>query len=233
VLLLAIDTSTSAIAVALHDGERVLAERSTIDARRHTEHVAPGITAVLADAGRTAADVTAVAVGVGPGPFTGLRVGMVTATVFGHARGIPVHGVCSLDALAHEAAATGAVHGEFVVATDARRKEVYWARYAVEPADGGARAVRLTGPAVDYPATVAEVLAGAPVVGRGALLYPDLLGPQVGPLDVGAGHLAAVALEAVAARTALPVEPLYLRRPDAAPAHPRKPVTQAAPHGRA
>jgi tRNA threonylcarbamoyl adenosine modification protein YeaZ len=233
VLLLAIDTSTSAIAVALHDGERVLAERSTIDARHHTEHVAPSITAVLDDAGRSAADVTAVAVGVGPGPFTGLRVGMVTATVFGHARGIPVHGVCSLDALAHEAVASGAAQGELVVATDARRKEVYWARYAAEPAGDGVRARRLTDPAVDYPATVAEQLGGAPVVGRGALLYPDLLGPQTGPLDVSAGHLAAVALAALEAGTALPVEPLYLRRPDAAPSHPRKPVTQAAPHGRA
>ena len=234
-LLLAIDTSTSAIAVALHDGRRVLAERSTIDARHHTEHVAPSITAVLDDSGRSAADVSAVAVGVGPGPFTGLRVGMVTATVFGHARGIPVHGVCSLDALAHEAVATGAVQGEFVVATDARRKEVYWARYAAEPAepaDGGPRARRLTDPAVDYPATVAELLDGAPVVGRGAVLYPDLLGPQAGPLDVSAGHLAAVALRALDAGTTLPVEPLYLRRPDAAPSHPRKPVTQAAPHGR-
>jgi tRNA threonylcarbamoyl adenosine modification protein YeaZ len=236
VLLLAIDTSTSAIAVALHDGRRVLAERSTIDARHHTEHVAPSITAVLDEAGRSAAEVSAVAVGVGPGPFTGLRVGMVTATVFGHARGIAVHGVCSLDALAHEAVATGAVQGELVVATDARRKEVYWARYAAEPAEsagGGPRARRLTDPAVDYPATVAEQLDGAPVVGRGALLYPDLLGPQTGPLDVSAGHLAAVALRALDEGTVLPVEPLYLRRPDAAPSHPRKPVTQAAPHGRA
>lgn len=232
-LLLAIDTSTSAIAVALHDGERVLAERSTIDARHHTEHVAPGIAAVLDDAGRTPADVTTVAVGVGPGPFTGLRVGMVTATVFGHARGVPVHGVCSLDALAHEAAATGAVTSEFVVATDARRKEVYWARYAVEASDGGAGARRLTDPAVDYPATVAELLVGAPVVGRGAQLYPELLGPGTGPLDVSAGHLAVVALRALDEGAALPVEPLYLRRPDAAPSHPRKPVTQAAPHGRA
>jgi tRNA threonylcarbamoyl adenosine modification protein YeaZ len=230
VLLLAIDTSTSAIAVALHDGTNVVAERSTIDARRHTEHVAPSITAVLAEAGRSASEVTAVAVGVGPGPFTGLRVGMVTAAVFGHARGIPVHGVCSLDALAHEAARGGAVAGELVVATDARRKEVYWARYAVEPGRG---ARRLTGPAVDYPATVADALDGAPVVGRGALLYPDLLGPQAGPLDVSAAALAEVALAAAEAGASLPVEPLYLRRPDAAPAHPRKPALPAARPGRA
>ena len=95
---------------------------------------------------------------------------MVTASVFAHARGIPVHGVCSLDALAHEAARTGAVEGEFVVATDARRKEVYWARYAAVPGEGGAapRARRLTGPAVDYLATVGDAAEGAPVVGRGA-----------------------------------------------------------------
>ena len=233
-LLLALDTSTSAITVAVHDGGRVLAERSTLDPRRHTEHVAPSIAAVLAEAGRTAADVTAVAVGVGPGPFTGLRVGMVTASVFGYARGIPVHGVCSLDALAHEAASVGAVQGEFVVATDARRKEVYWARYAVEPGAAGrpGRARRLTDPAVDYPATVGEALNGASVVGRGAVLYPDLLSPQAGPLDVSAAALAEVALAELASGQHLPVEPLYLRRPDAAPAHARKPALPAAPQGR-
>jgi tRNA threonylcarbamoyl adenosine modification protein YeaZ len=235
VLLLAIDTSTSAIAVALHDGTRALAEHTTLDARRHTEHVAPGITAVLAEAGRRPQDVEAVAVGVGPGPFTGLRVGMVTAAVFAHARGIPVHGVCSLDALAHEAARAGAVSGEFVVATDARRKEVYWARYAAVPgtAGSGSRAVRLTDPAVDYPAAVGERLAGAPVVGRGPMLYPTDLGTTAGPLDVSAAALAEVALAELAEGRELPVEPLYLRRPDAAPSHPRKPALPAARDGRA
>lgn len=219
-LLLAIDTSTSAIAVALHDGVSAVAERSTLDARRHTEQVAPGIVAALADAGRSATEVTAVAVGTGPGPFTGLRVGMVTATTFAFARGIPVYGVCSLDVLAHQAAAQGDVDGEFVVATDARRKEVYWARYAVEP--GRARA--LTEPVVDYPAVLAASLGGAPVVGRGAVLYPDLLAPAAGPLDVSAVSLAEVALAAIAAGESLPVEPRYLRRPDAQPAAARKPA---------
>ena len=233
-LLLAIDTSTSAIAVALHDGTRTLAEHTTLDARRHTEHVAPGIAAVLAEAGKTPEDVDAVAVGVGPGPFTGLRVGMVTAAVFAHARGIPVHGVCSLDALAHGAVRSGAVDAEFVVATDARRKEVYWARYAAVPGTGGAgrRAVRLTDPAVDYPARVGEMLGGAPVVGRGPLLYPEDLAPAAGPLDVSASALAEVALAELAEGRDLPVEPLYLRRPDAAPSHPRKPALPAARDGR-
>ena len=74
-ILLAMDTSTSAITVAVHDGSRVLAERSVIDARAHTEHLAPLIESVLGAAGLTPTDVTDVAVGVGPGPFTGLRVG--------------------------------------------------------------------------------------------------------------------------------------------------------------
>ena len=128
-LLLAIDTSTSAITVALR-GEGLATAATVLDARGHTEHLAPLVTEVLESAERTPADVTDVAVGTGPGPFTGLRVGIVTALVFGHARGVPVHGVCSLDALAFDAAALMG-EGEFLVATDARRKEVYWARYAV------------------------------------------------------------------------------------------------------
>ncbi len=220
-LLLAIDTSTSAIAVALHDGDRVLAESVTLDARRHTEHVAPGIETVLAEAGAEPGDVTAVAVGVGPGPFTGLRVGMVTGTVFAHTRGIPVHGVCSLDALALDASLRCSAGPEFVVATDARRREVYWARYA---ADAG-RPRRVTDPAVDYPATVAGALEGRAVVGRGGVLYPDLLTPSCGPLDVRAGAVAELAL----AGETMPVEPLYLRRPDAMPTAARKSTLQGRP----
>jgi tRNA threonylcarbamoyladenosine biosynthesis protein TsaB len=218
VLLLAIDTSTSAITVAVHDGTSMLAESSTIDARRHGEHLAPGILGVLQEAGRSAADVTAVVCGLGPGPFTGLRVGLVTARTFAFARGIPALGVCSLDALAHQAwregAVTGGAAGGFVVATDARRKEVYWARYDVT--DQGV--VRATEPAVSAPADVAAQLDGAPVVGRGGLLYPEVLPGRVGPLDVSAGHLADLAARLLAAGADLSdVEPLYLRRPDAVP----------------
>jgi len=223
VLLLAIDTSTTAITVALHDGERVLAETATLDARRHGEHLAPGIEAALGEAGATVADVTAVIAGTGPGPFTGLRVGLVTARTLAFARGIPVHGVCSLDAIAHQAwAERPAELGQsFLVATDARRKEVYWADYAVT--DGGPR--RVEGPAVDKPSDLVDRVAGRAVAGRGPLLYPDLLGDGVPPLDVSAGHLAAVAAARLAAGEELgPPEPLYLRRPDAAPSVTRKSV---------
>lgn len=151
-------------------------------------------------------DVTDIAVGVGPGPFTGLRVGVVTALTLGHTLNARTHGVCSLDTLAAEVVGPE----EFLVATDARRKEVYWARYR-----GGRR---VAGPAVDRPAAVAEQ--GLPVVGRGAALYADILTPAGGPLDPSAAVLARI----VAAGTVdtLPLEPLYLRRPDATP-QPRLP----------
>ncbi len=127
-VLLAFDTATAQVTVALHDGDRVVAEFAAGEAMRHGEMLAPGIADVLARAGAISQDVTAIAVGVGPGPFTGLRVGLVTARTMGLALGVPVYGVCSLDVLAAEAIDPGL--DDFVVATDARRKEVYLAAYA-------------------------------------------------------------------------------------------------------
>jgi tRNA threonylcarbamoyl adenosine modification protein YeaZ len=95
VLLLAFDTATPAVTAAVHDGERVLAETSTVDARRHGELLMPSIIGVLSQAGATMQDVTDVAVGTGPGPYTGLRVGLVTARVLGAVLGVPVHTPCS------------------------------------------------------------------------------------------------------------------------------------------
>jgi tRNA threonylcarbamoyladenosine biosynthesis protein TsaB len=221
VLLLAIDTATSAITVALHDGQSVLAEASTLDSRRHGEYVAPAMAEVLARAGRTAADVSAVVCGMGPGPFTGLRVGLVTARTFAFARGIPVFGVCSLDAMAHQAWLQGVagVGQSCVVATDARRKEVYWARYKITA--GGA--VRQGLPMVAKAGAIADQVRGLPVIGRGAVLYAESFGPRVGPLDVSAGALADLAARMIAAGEELPApEPMYLRRPDATPPPPRK-----------
>ncbi|HQH08162.1 MAG TPA: tRNA (adenosine(37)-N6)-threonylcarbamoyltransferase complex dimerization subunit type 1 TsaB [Phycicoccus sp.] len=215
---LGIDTSTSAIAVAVSDGDETLV-RERIDPLGHSEHLAPLIAEALQDSGIRPADLTMIAVGNGPGPFTGLRVGMVTGLTMGHALGIPVVGVCSLDVLAAQAdAADGS---EFLVASDARRKEVYWAVYA----GGSPFPVRLTDPAVSRPADLPESVRSLPSVGRGAVLYPDLLshehlarrgGGADGPvLDVDAGVLLAVVESRLAAGDDLPVEPLYLRRPDA------------------
>ena len=176
----------------------MLAERVTVDARAHAEQLTPNVLAALADAGLTVDDLGAVVVGCGPGPFTGLRVGMATAAAYGHALGIPVHGVCSLDAIGVDTT------GEALVVTDARRREVYWARYR----DG----VRIDGPAVDAPADVpadAQAVAGSP---EHAALF-DL--PRLAPVYPTAAGL----VRAVADWTAepAPLIPLYLRRPDAKP----------------
>lgn len=218
-LLLAFDTATPAITVALHDGDRVVAERTTVDARRQGELLSPHIAEVLAAAGAGPADLDRVAVGVGPGPFTGLRVGVVTARVMGAALGIDVVGVCTLDVLATEAVETQVVGNSFLVATDARRREVHWAGYDVV----AGRAVRVTGPGVSSPGDLARD--GRPVVGRGADLYAEWLGPRVGPVDPTAGVLASYAVAELAARRPLlDAVPLYLRRPDAVVPGPPKPV---------
>ncbi len=218
-LLLAFDTATPAVTVALHDGTRVLAERTTVDSRRQGELLAPYVAEVLAEAGAAPGDLSRVAVGVGPGPFTGLRVGVVTARVLAATLGIEAVGVCTLDVLAAEAVRSTGLTDSFLVATDARRREVHWAAYDVE----GDRAVRAGDPRVAAPADVP--VDGRPVVGRGAELYPDALGRPLGPLDPSAAVLAAlVSAELAAGRPLLPPVPLYLRRPDAVVPGPPKPV---------
>jgi len=208
-VLLALDTATPAVTVALHDGERVVAASSVVDAMRHGELLATGITALLDEAWVARQDLTAIAVGVGPGPFTGLRVGLVTARTLAFVLEIPVYGVCSLDVIAVQAAA--GIGADFVVATDARRKEVYLASY-----DDQGR--RLDGPEVVRPADAAT---DRPAAGEGAVLYPDAFPDRRGPELPSAGWLArAVAEELAELRDP---EPLYLRRPDAvAPAAPKR-----------
>ena len=189
-IILAIDTATPAVTAGIveFDGIDVLAERVTVDARAHAEQLTPNVLAALADARLTVEDLGAVVVGCGPGPFTGLRVGMATAAAYGHALGIPVHGVCSLDAIGIESAGTVS---DFLVVTDARRREVYWARYR----DG----VRVDGPAVNSPA---DVPGAAEALVRPAV-YPT-----------ASGLVRAVADFSVEPE---PLIPLYLRRPDAKP----------------
>jgi tRNA threonylcarbamoyladenosine biosynthesis protein TsaB len=220
VLLLAIDTSTTASTVALHDGAQVVSEVTTLDARAHAEYLAPGIRQTLADAGVSPAAVTDVVVGVGPGPFTGLRVGIVTGRTFAFALGIPVRGSCSLDALAHEAW-LGGQRGPLLVATDARRKEVYAAEFVLD--DSGLS--RVAGPLVAKAVDLDPTWRDLPVAGRGALLYPDAFSAPGAslPLDVSAGALADLTVRRLAAGGQPELdglEPLYLRRPDAAPAPP-------------
>lgn len=208
-MLLAFDTASPLVSVALYDadasldGGGLVTEHLAERPMKHAEQLAPLIDLAMTTAGIVRQDLTAIAVGTGPGPFTGLRVGLVTARTLAFALDIPVYGVCSLDALAIEAVDTGAVTGDFVVATDARRKEVYLARY-------DAAGTRLDGPLVDKPAVLAT---DAPVVGQGALLYPESFPHRVGPEAPSAGWLARCVAEERAELT--DPEPLYLRRPDA------------------
>jgi tRNA threonylcarbamoyladenosine biosynthesis protein TsaB len=212
-VLLAFDTATPAVTVALYDGRQVVAQRTTVDAMRHGELLAPSISDVLAEAGLVRQDLTAIAVGVGPGPFTGLRVGLMTARTLAAVLEIPVYGVCTLDVLAAEAVDAGTVDGPFHVATDARRKEVYLASYDVS-------GVRLGGPEVAKPAAVAT---DEPVVGRGALLYADAFPDRRLPENPSAGVLARVVAEE---RVELcDPEPMYLRRPDTSAPHQPKTVS--------
>ena len=197
-VLLAFDTATPQVSAAVFADGAVLAEATSDRSMKHGEQLAPLIDRVLADSGLTRGEITSIAVGVGPGPFTGLRVGLVTARTLGLALDVPVHGVCTLDVLAAEAA----LPGESVVATDARRKEVYLARYV----DGR----RVEGPLVERPGMLATTL---PVVGEGASLYPDDFPNAVGPLRPSAAWLARVV--AAGSVELLDPEPLYLRRPDA------------------
>lgn len=200
-LVLALDTSTPAVTAGIVRREdlSVLAQRVTVDARAHAERLTPNVVAALADAELTMADLDAVVVGCGPGPFTGLRAGMATAAAYGHALGIPVHGVCSLDAIGVRTT------GDTLVVTDARRREVYWARYR----DG----IRTGGPGVDAPA---DVDPGAAQQAAGSPEHAAAFGlPVCEPVyPTPAGLVAAVGDWS---DEPVPLVALYLRRPDAKP----------------
>lgn len=197
-MIVAIDTS-SAISVALTDdaASQARARRSVFAPRGHAELLSDLVREAMDEAGASRGDVTAVVVGTGPAPFTGLRVGLVTARMLALAWGVPVWGVCSLDAL-------GVEHRDALVLGDARRREVYWARYR----DG----VRVGGPDVASPADVARE-PGEAIVGRGGTLYPDAF-PGAVEADPDPLWLARAALAARERGEELGTEPLYLRRPD-------------------
>ena len=225
-LVLTLDTATPAVTAGVvrveRDGIEVRSERVVLDARRHGELLAPAVREVLAEAGHGPARIDAVVAGVGPGPFTGLRVGLVTAAAFADAVGVPAYAVCSLDAVA--AAADPPADGRLLVATDARRREVYWAVYA-----GTERTV---GPEVSRPGELAGGLPDLGVTamaGAGAQIYLDVLGqPLTGPAYPTVRGLARLAADRLLDHgPAEPLTPLYLRRPDAVPPAARKAVTPA------
>lgn len=185
-ITLAIDTATARTQFAILNGDILKWLEIEDGATTHGD--------VLAKFGALAAreEIDQVIVGMGPGPFTGLRTGIIFAKTFAFARSLPIHGVCSLDAIAY-----GIDLPEFIVATDARRKEVYWARYE--------RGIRVGVPQVSAPSELPKL----PTFGEGALkyslteddqhLYPNLISfPQISKISSVN-------------------EPMYLRHPDAVP----------------
>ncbi len=222
--VLALDTSDAVGVAVIGDDGRVLAMREVTQARRHAELLAPMIAATLAEAQVRPDQLEYVAVGTGPAPFTGLRVGLVSAQTFAFAAGIAVYGVSTLDAMAqHAMAQLSLIDGtQVLVAMDAKRREVYFARYQVVES-------RLDVVVPPNVASAQDVVAaghatGAVVIGAGAQLYREVFVPVasqiVGPEQAVQPAAIAVAVGQLtrlrrAAGIELPVQPLYLRRPDA------------------
>ena len=215
-MLLSLDTSSPTSLVALSHAHELLAVTESDGTGGHERVLLPMVEQVLDVAGVDRRDLEAIVCGVGPGPFTGLRVGLVTALTLGRVLGIEVTGVCSLDIVGHEVVAQGSALGaDFAVATDARRREVYWATY-------DASGTRTSGPFVTAPAVAADELHGLAVAGPGPHLYPQVLELGIEPTRATAAGLAALA-ESGAAR--LEPAPMYLRDPDAVAPGRRKRVT--------
>ena len=202
--ILAIDASVG-VSVAVLSSSGNLTSSELVSHGMQGELTADFISQTISSAGLTVSDITDVVVGVGPGPFTGLRVGLVTASVFAHAREIPIHGICSLDAIAFDYAKP------CVVVTDARRKELYWARY---------EEIRIGEPQVSKPEAIASQFLDADFVGPGANLYPEYVFGNV--TELKAGSLAK--LFASGSAQLVDVSPMYLRKPDAVEPTSRKSV---------
>nr|WP_231375974.1 tRNA (adenosine(37)-N6)-threonylcarbamoyltransferase complex dimerization subunit type 1 TsaB [Corynebacterium aquatimens] len=230
---MAIDTATTDLVVGLVEvaGDvrepcvTTIAARET-PTRSHNELLVPTVNELLAHAGASYGDLSAVVAGCGPGPFTGLRVGMATASAYGQALRIPVHGICTHDAVAYQLQALTGADGDILVVTDARRREVYWAHYRA----GNGCPTRVAGPAVNAPGDLRGVIeagtADSTADSTGnidVMSVPEPLRPGI-TLEAQTVTYQAPTPEAmvavVAASTGLdaepePLIPLYLRRPDA------------------
>jgi tRNA threonylcarbamoyl adenosine modification protein YeaZ len=218
--VLAIDTATPAITAGVvrfdPTTQETLAARATVDPRAHGELLTPHLADALTEAGLDFEDVDAIVCGTGPGPFTGLRVGMVTAASLAHALAVPLYGVHTHDAIAADAT----TREPLLVVTDARRREVYWTAY---------HPTGTTGPDVLTPAHLAERLPDLGVTvaaGHGARLYADVLGlPVIEPAYPSPAGLVKAAAKDIETATPSHFRPLYLRRPDAVEPAARKKVT--------
>lgn len=207
--VLAIDTATTALVTGVVDTESgQTTQRVLADTRAHNERLMPTLLEVMSEAGLELGNLDAIVAGMGPGPFTGLRVGMSTASALADALSIPLHGVCTHDAIAHTALAGANEKDAALVATDARRKEIYWATYRAGQ--------RLMGPEVAKPGDLT-------LEGIAQIIIPEKLADQLpgvlAALPRGEAAPTAEGLVAVAQLDAdpEPFVPMYLRRPDAVP----------------
>ena len=211
-LVLALDTSTPVMTagiVRLGDGSAldVLAEQSLVDPFAHAEHLMPLLRQALADAGQRLTAANAVVTGLGPGPFTGLRVGIATAAALGDGLGIPVYGVGS-----HQAVAAAAGGDDLLIVTDARRREVYVSFFT------GGRCV--AGPVPMAPAAVPAWLASnelepVAMAGAGTTLLGTTGLPVRNSTGLSRGLVEVARPDLLAGTEPGPLTPLYLRRPDA------------------
>ncbi|MCF4005963.1 tRNA (adenosine(37)-N6)-threonylcarbamoyltransferase complex dimerization subunit type 1 TsaB [Corynebacterium uropygiale] len=215
-LTLAIDTATSDLVVGLVDASprpapeaprAELREEVIIrGTRHHNEQLVPAVLDTLRRAGAEMGDLEAVVVGCGPGPFTGLRVGMATGQAFADALGIPVYGVCSLDAIWRGMREALPEATDFLVATDARRREVYWARYTATE--------RVAGPDVIAPAEL-EIPPIVEAINVPVRLSESLASDHPAPRFDLAPTPVALVESAALGEPPEPLRALYLRRPDA------------------
>ena len=199
---LAIDTAAGVNIGLATDGQPV-DRRTETSSRRHVESLQPMIDELLAAHGIGLTELALIAVGLGPGPFTGLRIGIVTARTLAMAAGIGVRGFGTLGAIAMTWFTTNPPGTPAVVVTDARRKELYWASY-------DASGSRVAGPAVGAPAEVPRLQAGGP----GVEAYPEVFAGRV-PDGAPLGMDAALVAARIEELSDVGLEPAYLRKPDA------------------
>ena len=203
---LAIDTSAGTTVAVLSMGT-VLSELNYLEPMTHSERIGSAIEKVLSDSGIQAAQISTVVAGVGPGPFTGLRVGLAAARYFAIGAGAELVGVCSLDSIALDYFSANPDVGNLLVTTDARRKEVFWATYS-GVVDGVP--VRTNGPSVNKFDDISELI--------------DISAHSTTELGVRAGALGQIAFsqELSGQKASRDITPVYLREPDAVPSKGKK-----------
>lgn len=221
-LILAMDTSTNQVGIALGTETGLLGELRLVGGRRHAEQLTPGIEGLLEEAGVVAAELAAVAVGIGPGLYTGLRVGVTTAKVMAQSLGVPVVPIASLDLVAYPLRFTDRT---IFAALDARRSELFYAQYRPVPGGVQRETEYTVGDVEDLVADLVAVGGDVLLAGDGALLYRDRL-DDVDPVEFASPSFAhpspAALVELACARyrreefvRPAEVEPVYLRRSDA------------------